>query len=214
MASVLRDMGAPSVKMVDTAEMTLHSYGLESGLVIETGYEATFVVPIWNGRSIRSAIQKIDIAGDDITMSLMNLVSNQIWYLDSKSFDYADEVKKEYCFFAEDYFSAHATPVHVTFPSDEIVTIGDAQFEAPEILFMPPLDDLAGIGLADAIYESLENVDSYMQDKILSNVVLGGGNSMLRGLKERLEHEFYEMEVSASEDREYSAWIGASKWSL
>ena len=67
MASVLRDMGAPSVKMVDTAEMTLHSYGLESGLVIETGYEATFVVPIWNGRSISSAIQKIDIAGDDIT---------------------------------------------------------------------------------------------------------------------------------------------------
>ena len=151
---------------------------------------------------------------DCVLVSLMNLLSNQIWYLDSKSFDYADEVKKEYCFFAEDYFSAHATPVHVTFPSDEIVTIGDAQFEAPEILFMPPLDDLAGIGLADAIYESLENVDSYMQDKILSNVVLGGGNSMLRGLKERLEHEFYEMEVSASEDREYSAWIGASKWSL
>ena len=148
-----------------------------------------------------------------VLVYLMSLLVKEGYYLDSFDIDYADELKKDYCFFVEDFIYAYVPPVQITFPSGQSGFLGDARFEAPEILFLPPLADLESIGLADAIFVSLENVDSYMQDKMMRNVVLGGGNSMLRELKERLQDEFYDMEVSARKDREYSAWIGASKWS-
>ena len=61
------DMGALSVDLLDTASMTQYFYGLVTGLVIETGYEGTFIVPIHNSVPVREAIQQVKIAGLDIT---------------------------------------------------------------------------------------------------------------------------------------------------
>ena len=67
MRSIMLNMGAPSVTLVNTALMTLRFSGRETGLVIETGGQGTFVVPVYQGSPIDSATVKVDVAGQDIS---------------------------------------------------------------------------------------------------------------------------------------------------
>ena len=145
---------------------------------------------------------------------LDSLIEGDGKYLD---IDYVDQIKKEFCYVAKNYYTEHATPVSLNLPWGGTVTLYDSQFKAPELLFFPILENSREHGLVVAIFDAINLVPSHNDnwELFLRNIVLGGGNSMLKGLKERLESEIgrvgdTDIDVTASNDRQFSAWIGAS----
>ena len=65
------------------------------------------------------------------------------------------------------------------------------------------------------ILNSVKKCDSGLQDELLSNIVVSGGNTMFPGMVERLQNELGQLtppgvttNVIAPRDRDKLAWIG------
>jgi actin-related protein len=74
-------------------------------------------------------------------------------------------------------------------------------------------------GWVDMLRDSVATAPHYLETTLLENVVLGGGNTLLRGLEQRVQREIAALappSVRAScvafPERGLAAWIGASIW--
>lgn len=61
-----------SFQVMNTAALSMYSTGKVSGLIAESGEGLTYTVPIFEGYVLPHAMVKLDIAGHDITNSLVN----------------------------------------------------------------------------------------------------------------------------------------------
>ena len=100
-------------------------------------------------------------------------------------------------------------------PKYDPVPLGKALFTAPELMFKPYLNNLPGPGIVEAVYNAIQEIDPKYHAELYGNIVLGGGNTLFPGIAERIEKDLREVtsnkvKVVAKENREYSAWIGAS----
>lgn len=163
------------------------------------------------------------------------------------------EIKEKICFVALDYEEALSSSSLISDKSfeyeisDGIVlpcaVVGNACFSVPEILFQPRLlqNDIsmtttastaAGasikMGIAEYTFHSISKCDSNLHAELFQNILLSGGNTMFRGMKERLQKDIATLvangaaTVSASGTshqvavvappfpRQYAAWKGAS----
>ena len=73
--------------------------------------------------------------------------------------------------------------------------------------------------IQEAIQKAVESFDSSMQKEFYAHVLLAGGNTMYRGMGDRIQAELsglapkdMTVKVVASNERHYSAWIGGSLW--
>ena len=67
MRDAIGKIGIEKTHLVDTSLMTLFYTGRTTGLVIESGHEATFVVPVVDGVQIASAMIYLKLGGQDVT---------------------------------------------------------------------------------------------------------------------------------------------------
>jgi len=67
----------PSLVMTPTAIMHLMNYGLQSGIVLESGYQKTKAVPIFNLNPIPSAILSMNVGGNEVTERLGELLEQK-----------------------------------------------------------------------------------------------------------------------------------------
>ncbi len=74
-------------------------------------------------------------------------------------------------------------------PDGNIVVVGEESTLAPEVLFQPELIKRKCSGLHDLVRESLLRCDEKLRPRLLSNIMLTGGNSLLPGLQSRLQKE-------------------------
>ena len=129
-----------------------------------------------------------------------------------------DDIKAKVCYVAQNYETESASIVEYEMPWGDIVPIGDAQFKAPELLFQPYLNGIESVGLIEAVSYAINYCDSSIQGQLWANIVLGGGNSMLNGLAERLDSDLsaltrYAVNIYALDGRDVSAWKGAADFS-
>ncbi|RNC60318.1 actin-like protein [Trypanosoma cruzi] len=95
----------------------------------------------------------------------------------------------------------------------------------PELLFNPSRANDAGfgagdreVGWAEAVTQVVRRAPSYAQPRLWESIVLGGGNTMLPGIEQRLQREVsarnnggeQTINCVAFPDRDLAAWIGAS----
>ena len=72
-------------------------------------------------------------------------------------------------------------------------------------------------GIVERLYQCIMSCDIDMRSDLYSNIVLSGGNSMLRGLPERIEREVTSLApakarvkvIAFPADRVTPAWVGA-----
>ncbi|KAJ6255712.1 actin-7-related [Anaeramoeba flamelloides] len=72
--------------------------------------------------------------------------------------------------------------------------------------------------LPEMLFESISNCSTGIKTDLYENIVISGGSSLFRGLKERIAQELSlfwaesppTIKVIAPEERKYSAWIGGS----
>lgn len=102
-------------------------------------------------------------------------------------------------------------------PDGNIVVVGDEATSAPELMFKPELVKKSYSGLHELLYESLSRCEEKYRSRLLSNIVLTGGNSLLPGFDKRLEAELSKMvgdgdknrvRVTSQKGRENFTWKG------
>lgn len=200
--------------------LSLYSYGKTTGVVLDTGYNVTNTVPIYEGYSICQGINQVCLGGNDLTLFLnKKLRENGYQFNSEKEKDVIREFKKKNCYVALDYeeelnknYENYDKKVR-----DEMKILLGERFRCPELLFRPSLNGFDFDGIDKALFDSIMKCDSNVHSKICSNVVLSGGNSMLNGLDRRIEKEILKLmksdtnvNVKTQPDRKYAAWIGGS----
>jgi len=89
----------------------------------------------------------------------------------------------------------------------------------PETLFDPLKIGKDYEPIQNIINSSLNNIDINLRKDFIQNMVLGGGNSTIKGFQDKLKKTLVEtlsknnagfIKINAQNERKYSAWIGAS----
>ena len=92
------------------AEMSLYSAGRTTGLAVDSGDGVTQFVPVFDGFSIPSAVEKMEIAGRVLTDYMEKLmVSGCGWYppMGGADKEIVRDIKEKVCYVAQNYEQEH-----------------------------------------------------------------------------------------------------------
>jgi len=215
----------PALYIATQAVLSLYASGRVTGTVLDIGDGVSHIVPIFEGFALSHAIQRLDLAGRDITHYLKRLLQqNGNNFQSTAELEIVRDIKEKLCYVALDpekemMLSKKVTGMNKTYmlPDGETVSLGIERFLAPECFFnpavigkeLPPLDDM--------IVEAISECDVDLRRDLYSNIVLSGGSTMYPGIKQRLTKEIKEqisetvdVKIIAPPERMYSVWIGRS----
>lgn len=101
---------------------------------------------------------------------------------------------------------------------EEVFPLGNERFVIPELLFNPTDIGLSESGIPDSILQSLSHIPRSLWQGFLGNILLAGGNSLIKGMVERVEREVrarvpveYVVRVKRAGDPIKNAWLGGAR---
>lgn len=203
------------------AVLSLYSSGRTTGCVLDSGDGVTHVVPIYEGYSLPHAVERIDLAGRDITEYLKKILTESgVKMTTSAESEIVRILKEKICYVSlnfEDETKKDPVPVEYTMPDGEVITIGNQVFRGPEILFKPAMYGSESVGLHKAVYNSIKKCDVDIRRDLYSSIVLSGGTTCFNNMSERITKEITKLvpssinvKVLSPSERKYSVWIGGS----
>ena len=102
-------------------------------------------------------------------------------------------------------------------PDGKSILITEEMFKAPEVMFQPGVSSLGLKGYQHYIKDTIDHLESEIQEVMLSNIILTGGNTMFDGFGHRLWHELNQLDFTAPKikilappDRNHTVWRGGS----
>ena len=111
-------------------------------------------------------------------------------------FDTVRQIKEKFCYVALDINQERELALETTclmetytLPDGRVIKLGRERFEAAEALFNPSLIDCEKKGMADMIFEMIQDADIDTRQDYYKHIVLSGGSSMYPGLPSRLEKD-------------------------
>ncbi|MBN1214862.1 MAG: hypothetical protein JXA99_05400 [Candidatus Lokiarchaeota archaeon] len=179
--------------MVPSPILSCFSVGLTTGLVIESGDGLTWIVPIINGQILLQAVQRLNLAGMDVSNNLKTLLMREGINISSSAVEeIIKEIKEKNCYFTIDPNNPAKTgeSIEYNMPDGSKVQIPDhILYNSTEVLFTPSMIGSNSPGIQHAVISCLQNVDQEYWDVLLSHIVLSGGNLSHSGFEERLRAE-------------------------
>lgn len=218
----------PGVYVAIQAVLSLYSSGRTTGIVLDSGDGVSHTVPIYEGFSLPKSIERLDLAGRDLTDHLKALLLSCGYNLStSAEFEIVRDIKEKLCYVADDYDEEKERVLtsdglediqrQYELPDGNVLTLDYPRFECPEILFQPSLISKEAAGIHQEVLTSIGQCDIDTRATLYENIVLSGGTTLVENLNNRLEKEIIavtpasmKVKVVAPPERKYSVWIGGS----
>lgn len=218
----------PAAYVALPGQLSVYATGRGCAHVVECGDGVIHTVPIFEGFTVRNAIQRIDLGGRDLSDYLMTLLRERGHaFTTSAEREIVRDIKEQLCYVAFDFeqelASAHASSAlqQKTFelPDGQTITLGSERFRCPEILFRPSLPgmDPGYGGIHQLAFDTIMQCDVDMRRLLCNNVFLSGGSTMFQGILDRMQKEMLSLvpttvrtKVHAPPERPYLVWIGGS----
>ncbi|KUI59585.1 Actin-like protein [Cytospora mali] len=210
------------------AVLSLYASGRTTGIVLDAGDGVSHAVPVYEGFAITNSIQRIDVAGRDITEYLQTLLrkSGYVFHTSAEK-EVVRHIKEAVTYVAHDPRKEEKDwaqikldqnkVVEYTLPDGNKLKIGAERFRAPEILFDPEIIGLEYPGVHQIVVDAISRTDLDLRKALYSNIVLSGGSTLTKGFGDRLLTEVQRLAVKdmrikifAPPERKYSTWIGGS----
>jgi len=214
-----------SLAIFNTAVLSLFSTGKTRGLVVESGEGITQAVPVFEGYAIPHAIFKMEVAGQDITAKVQEMMRRDFSEEQAGSLRVMQALKEKVCRVAPDYSSAMKGADHddeesksFELPDGTIIQVKkEVRTGSPEVLF--GAGDPTAQSMQKICNEAITTCDLDFRQDLVKSLVVAGGTSMLPGLAPRLRSELAstlpselarQVDVLVDSQRRYAAWIGGS----
>ena len=110
-------------------------------------------------------------------------------------------------------------PQVMRLPDGNMVVVGEESMTAPELMFQPSLVKKKYVGLHELVMEAVGRCEEKLRPRLLSNIVLSGGNSLIPGMDKRLAKELSQLlpqdhtpqvRVQAQLGRDNFTWMGGA----
>jgi len=207
------------------AVLALYSSGRTTGVVLDSGEGISHTVPIYEGYAIPHAIQKILLAGRDLTEYLREILKERgLAFTTPAELEIVRDIKETMTVVVSDFNEAmkdaeesHACEKNYELPDGRKILIGNERFRCPEILFNPSLAGHDLEGVHKYCFDSVMKCDNDVRKDLFANIILSGGSTLFEAMGERLWQEIHNLtpsngriKVLAPPERLYSVWLGGS----
>merc|ERR1719333_1975301 len=204
------------------AVLSLYASGRTTGVVVDCGDGVSHTVPIYEGYSMPHAIQRINLAGRDLTDYICKILQeSKIVLTTTAERESAKKIKEDLCYVSMDFggevdaFAGKEKQFEM--PDGQVVTVHNQMIRCPELMFKPSLDGKEMMGLHELTKKTVNDCDLDVRKDLLGNVVMSGGTTMFPNMPERLQAELQQLvpeatkvKVIAPPERIISVWIGGS----
>ena len=218
---IFEKYNAESFYLANEACLAVYASGRSSGMAIDSGYQVTIATPVYEGYALRNLSNRIEIGGNHSSLYLMNRLMNKGIFSEQLDLNLMREIKKEIAHVSLDFdkeLERSNDEKEYELPDGKILKFGAERFECAELLFQPSLIQSDSLPIHQLVNDCIfKNCEKDLLDNFANNIVLCGGNSLLKDFGLRLRNELIKsnpnhpkIRMIEEDYREKGVWIGGS----
>jgi actin-related protein len=207
--------------IANSSMLGLMAYGKTSGIVVDSGFNVTSSVPIYEGFPLQYASKKINLGGEDISLNLLELIKDKIGpsFKLIKGRLLADDIKEHKGYISmnnEEQEEEKQNENQYKLPDGNDLKLENEIFKMNDILFNPPEENKELMSISKMVVESLKESDDDVRNDVNESICLIGGTTLTKNFPEKLKNElsdskdFGNFNLSFSPERQFSSWVGGS----